>query len=49
MEREEKILNKAKELMKELKPLTYRERKMVLEFLKQLIDVDTWMITRAIK
>lgn len=43
MEREEKILNKAKELMKELKPLTYRERKMVLEFLMQLIDVDTWI------
>jgi hypothetical protein len=43
MEREEKILNKAKELMKELKPLTYRERKMVLEFLKQLIDVDGWI------
>lgn len=43
MEREEKILNKAKELMKELKPLTYRERKMVLEFLEQLIDVDGWI------
>lgn len=43
MEREEKILNKAKELMKELKPLTYRERKVVLEFLMQLIDVDTWI------
>lgn len=43
MEREEKILNKAKELMKELKPLTYRERKMVLEFLIQLINVDGWI------
>lgn len=43
MEREEKILNKAKELMKELKPLTYRERKMILEFLMKLIDVDTWI------
>lgn len=43
MEREEKILNKAKELMEQLKPLTYRERKMILEFLMQLIDVDTWI------
>ena len=43
MEREEKILNKAKELMKELKPLTYRERKMILEFLMKLIDVDGWI------
>ena len=43
MEREEKILNKAKELMEQLKSLTYRERKMVLEFLMQLIDVDTWI------
>ncbi len=43
MEREEKILNKAKELMEQLKPLTYRERKMVLEFLIQLIDVDGWI------
>lgn len=43
MEREEKILNKAKELMEQLKPLTYRERKMVLEFLMQLIDVDGWI------
>lgn len=43
MQREERILNKAKELMKELKPLTYRERKMVLEFLKQLIGVDGWI------
>ncbi len=43
MEREEKILNKAKELMEQLKALTYRERKMVLEFLMLLIDVDTWI------
>ena len=42
MEREEKILNKAKELMEQLKPLT-RERDMVLVFLKHLIDIDTWI------
>jgi hypothetical protein len=45
MEREEKILNKAKELMEQLKPLTYRERDMVLVFLKHLIDIDTWIDT----
>ena len=43
MEREEKILNKAKELMKELNPLSYKERDMVLVFLKYLIDIDTWI------
>lgn len=45
MERGEKILNKAKELMEQLKPLTYRERDMVLVFLKHLIDIDTWIDT----
>jgi len=28
-----------------LKPLTYRERDMVLVFLKHLIDIDTWIDT----
>jgi len=32
-------------LMEQLKPLTYRERDMVLVFLKHLIDIDTWIDT----
>ena len=43
LEREVKILDKTEEVMKMLKPLAYRERKMVLKFLEELIDVDRWL------
>lgn len=43
MEKEKKILEKTEEIMKILKPLTYRERNLILKFLGGLIDVDGWI------
>ncbi len=43
MEREVRILDKTEEIMKIFKSIPYRERKVILKFLEELIDVDKWI------